>query len=159
MARTRTIGAQQAFAIFSRDKFSCLFCGAKPGSENLEVDHLYPVSLGGSDNSDNLATACRKCNRGKAISIAFPPSMIVGPDRDPEWTIHKKWGEWAILFCSDAAVCEYMPYEYWIGFNRVWEMEWFDHIDRKGWDAPHSRDDLAKCLEYARKLVAKPSRT
>ncbi len=31
----------------------------------MEVDHVIPISLGGSDDYYNLVTACFLCNRGK----------------------------------------------------------------------------------------------
>jgi hypothetical protein len=40
----------------------------------LHVDHVEPKALGGSDKPDNLVTACKDCNLGKA-SIA-PDSPI-----------------------------------------------------------------------------------
>jgi 5-methylcytosine-specific restriction endonuclease McrA len=41
---------------------SCVYCGG-PGP--FEVDHIVPVSRGGSDDMANLAAACRPCNRSK----------------------------------------------------------------------------------------------
>ncbi|PJH76551.1 MAG: HNH endonuclease, partial [Anaerolineae bacterium CG_4_9_14_0_8_um_filter_58_9] len=33
---------------------------------SLEVDHIIPAALGGSDDIDNLWLACRPCNQYKA---------------------------------------------------------------------------------------------
>ena len=41
----------------------CVYCGSE---ENLQVDHMMPVFLGGTDHSDNLAFACKRCNSGKS---------------------------------------------------------------------------------------------
>jgi hypothetical protein len=43
-------------------------CGAKAGDPGvtLEVDHVLSVDDGGTDDLDNLATLCRRCNRGKS---------------------------------------------------------------------------------------------
>ena len=49
--------------IMKRDGYQCVYCGSK---ENLCVDHAYPILLGGTDDYDNLVTACKKCNSGKA---------------------------------------------------------------------------------------------
>ena len=51
------------FGIFSRDNFTCVYCGAKTNTP--ECDHVIPFSRGGSHEESNLATACRKCNRSK----------------------------------------------------------------------------------------------
>lgn len=57
-------------SIFERDKFKCVYCGlsAKDGAV-LNVDHILPVSKGGSNDSSNLQTLCRACNSGKADRI------------------------------------------------------------------------------------------
>lgn len=34
-------------------------------SNKFEVDHIYPLSRGGSHTTDNLAIACRSCNASK----------------------------------------------------------------------------------------------
>lgn len=49
--------------VFYRDNFTCGYCGSKGGK--LECDHIVPVSRGGSNEDDNLLTACRTCNRRK----------------------------------------------------------------------------------------------
>lgn len=49
--------------IFERDDFTCQYCGARGVA--LECDHIIPSSRGGSNGDDNLATACRACNRTK----------------------------------------------------------------------------------------------
>ena len=49
--------------IFIRDDFTCGYCGTRGGA--LECDHKNPVSLGGSNDDDNLITACKPCNRKK----------------------------------------------------------------------------------------------
>ena len=38
----------------------CAICGSK---ENLEVHHIVPISKGGTNEVENLAILCRKCNR------------------------------------------------------------------------------------------------
>lgn len=41
---------------------ACFYCGSKL---NLAIDHLIPRIRRGSDESDNLIWACRKCNSSK----------------------------------------------------------------------------------------------
>jgi len=45
-----------------RDSFKCQVCHGKSGDTRLEVHHLTPVSKGGSNHPDNLATVCHKCH-------------------------------------------------------------------------------------------------
>lgn len=56
--------------ILRRDNHTCQSCGAKAPDVALEVDHVLPVALGGSDEPSNLRTLCEACNSGKA---ATPP--------------------------------------------------------------------------------------
>lgn len=54
------------FAVLKRDGFRCVYCGADASEQKLHVDHVKPKSLGGSDDIDNLVTACQPCNLGKS---------------------------------------------------------------------------------------------
>lgn len=55
------------FAVFDRDNYTCRYCGrSTDDGVILEVDHVIPRSKGGSDEIENLATACADCNRGKS---------------------------------------------------------------------------------------------
>src|SRR6185312_7617889 len=53
------------FQVFHRDGFTCQYCGQHPPEVILQVDHIVPVSKGGTDEIENLTTACVKCNAGK----------------------------------------------------------------------------------------------
>lgn len=57
------------FEVFKRDGFTCQYCGAHPPDCVLEVDHIEPVSNGGTNDEDNLVTACFSCNRGKGARL------------------------------------------------------------------------------------------
>jgi len=45
--------------IMERDGHKCQFCGA---TENLEIDHIKPASLGGGNEDKNLRVLCQECN-------------------------------------------------------------------------------------------------
>jgi 5-methylcytosine-specific restriction endonuclease McrA len=57
------------FIVFSRDNFTCRYCGRKPPETILEVDHYHPKSAGGTNRVENFITSCRECNRGKGDFI------------------------------------------------------------------------------------------
>jgi hypothetical protein len=63
------VSKKTRFEVFTRDGFTCQYCGKQPPDTVLEVDHIIPRSRGGSDDIDNLATSCFDCNRGKAASL------------------------------------------------------------------------------------------
>ena len=48
--------------VFKRDNYTCLYCDSK---KNLTLDHVIPRCKKGSNDWDNLATCCSKCNRRK----------------------------------------------------------------------------------------------
>ncbi len=52
--------------IFKRDRFTCQYCGAQPGSEELTLDHVVPRSQGGESRWENCVLACLACNKRKA---------------------------------------------------------------------------------------------
>lgn len=39
-----------------------MYCGARLTTDNLQIDHMYPVSRGGSNDDENLQALCRRCN-------------------------------------------------------------------------------------------------
>ena len=52
--------------ILARDNFTCQYCGRKPlDGAILQIDHKISVNDRGTDEPDNLITACQKCNQGK----------------------------------------------------------------------------------------------
>jgi len=57
------------FRILKRDNFSCRYCGRRPPEVVLHIDHLVPVSRGGTNEPGNLITACSLCNLGKADKV------------------------------------------------------------------------------------------
>jgi len=50
--------------VLNRDNCRCRACGFSD-SLTLEIDHVKPRSLGGSDNLDNLQALCSFCNNTK----------------------------------------------------------------------------------------------
>ena len=48
--------------VWRRDEGQCVKCGSK---EDLEYDHIKPVSRGGKSTYRNLQLLCQSCNRSK----------------------------------------------------------------------------------------------
>jgi 5-methylcytosine-specific restriction endonuclease McrA len=49
--------------IIERDGGACVWCGREPWRRDLTAEHLLPRSRGGRTTPENLAVACRPCNR------------------------------------------------------------------------------------------------
>lgn len=64
------LAASLRLEVMQRDNFHCQRCGAghETGAK-LEVDHITPVSRGGTNNQHNLQTLCRTCNLAKSNQI------------------------------------------------------------------------------------------
>lgn len=60
------ISTRKRFEIFKRDSFKCKYCGKSAPDVILHIDHIEPVSSGGTNHPLNLVTACRSCNLGKS---------------------------------------------------------------------------------------------
>lgn len=65
----RAITPKIRFAVFSRDGFTCTYCGHLPPTVRLEIDHIVPLSQGGTNDPSNLVTSCVDCNRGKGSGL------------------------------------------------------------------------------------------
>jgi len=52
-----------ALALIDRDGYECRGCHAK---EALTIDHIWPVSRGGTDDLENLQWLCKSCNSKKS---------------------------------------------------------------------------------------------
>jgi 5-methylcytosine-specific restriction endonuclease McrA len=49
--------------LIARDGGACVWCGREPWQRDLTAEHLLPRSRGGRGFPENLAVACRDCNR------------------------------------------------------------------------------------------------
>jgi len=66
--RRTSVPLKVRYQVLKRDGECCVKCGASPETDRrvrLEVDHIVPVSKGGTDSLDNLQTLCSLCNQGK----------------------------------------------------------------------------------------------
>jgi hypothetical protein len=71
--------------LFKRDADLCLYCAMHFPTRELTRDHITPLSRGGQDVWNNVATACRRCNNHKGgmtpeqakmqlIAVPFTPT-------------------------------------------------------------------------------------
>jgi len=64
-----SVSLKLRFEVFKRDGFTCQYCGRKTPEVILEIEHVIPLSKGGTDEIDNLTTSCFEYNRGKGASL------------------------------------------------------------------------------------------
>lgn len=65
MSKRRPIPLKLRFQILKRDHFKCKYCGRSAKEVPLHIDHKKSVKDGGTNDPDNLVTACVECNLGK----------------------------------------------------------------------------------------------
>ena len=53
--------------VWQRDNGRCVICGSQ---ENLEDDHIIPISKGGSNTARNIQLLCEKHNRSKGGNLS-----------------------------------------------------------------------------------------
>ena len=78
--------------VFKRDRFTCQYCGAQPGTEELTIDHVVPRAQGGTSAWTNCVLACLTCNKRKADRTPQEAGLRLrkGPTR-PAWKPLYAW--------------------------------------------------------------------
>lgn len=76
MTTRKTISKSIRFEVLKRDSFACQYCGRKAPDVLLEVDHIQPVSKGGTNDLLNLITACADCNEGKSDRVLSDSTVL-----------------------------------------------------------------------------------
>jgi 5-methylcytosine-specific restriction endonuclease McrA len=59
------ITSKQWHEILKQHNFSCAICGSK---DDICIDHIIPLSRGGTNTKDNIEPLCRSCNSKKGNS-------------------------------------------------------------------------------------------
>lgn len=99
--RRAYLSHRERFGVLERCNFACFYCGlpARQGVVQLQVEHVIPVSQGGSNDPWNLVAACEPCNSGKA---AFAPTEEVVAAAT---ALYMSWGgrNPRVLMCADCA--------------------------------------------------------
>lgn len=81
MSKRTPLRRSTHYNVLLRDNFRCRYCGRHSSEVELQVDHIHPVSKGGTNDLSNLCAACIDCNLGKAAVDIF---AIDGFDRMTE---------------------------------------------------------------------------
>jgi 5-methylcytosine-specific restriction endonuclease McrA len=94
--------------IFKRDEYTCQYCGIKPGSEELTIDHVIPKARGGKTTWNNCVLSCISCNSIKGsffcnevTNSKFPKGMkLLKTPFQPKLKdfkvpiIYQSWKQW-----------------------------------------------------------------
>lgn len=63
---SRNIPREIMLRIVRRDNYTCQICGKHLKDDEMEFDHIIPISKGGSSEENNIRLTCFKCNRSKS---------------------------------------------------------------------------------------------
>lgn len=81
-----------------RANYLCEYCHSweRISATRFTVDHVKPKSLAGSDDSDNLALACRRCNERRynfvtGIDHQTQSKVSIFNPRKQIWSEHFTW--------------------------------------------------------------------
>jgi 5-methylcytosine-specific restriction endonuclease McrA len=75
--------------LFKRDHNTCQFCGKRPGTSELTIDHVLPRSQGGVSSWENCVLACVECNKRKSNRTPEQAHMkLKRPPFRPTWKPH-----------------------------------------------------------------------
>jgi hypothetical protein len=64
--RGRYIPFEVKMRVVRRDNYTCQGCGRHLLDNEVEFDHIIPISKGGSSEEHNIRLTCYKCNRDKS---------------------------------------------------------------------------------------------
>lgn len=68
------VGKAKRDAVLRRDRYRCRYCKMTLPPTRLTIDHLTPLSKGGSNANGNLVACCQDCNSDKD-SLTFDEYM------------------------------------------------------------------------------------
>ena len=98
MSPQRKISPDVQHLVRQRADYLCEYCHTSERWQYVRftIDHVVPVTRGGTDDPDNLALACFHCNRRKAAKLTAPAPdsgaevALFNPRRDV-WSEHFVW--------------------------------------------------------------------
>lgn len=82
------------YEVLKRAQFRCELCGVSAEEKALEVDHIHPRNLGGTDDENNLQALCYSCNATK---------------RDRDATDFRPWRDQYAARQANCPFCEIPP--------------------------------------------------
>jgi 5-methylcytosine-specific restriction endonuclease McrA len=86
LLRKNKIGKVDYQQILWRDGFYCHICGELVNPQDVQFDHIIPLSKGGPHSMDNISVAHAKCNMKKKDKI-LEPRINIKKWIEPEYRI------------------------------------------------------------------------
>ena len=96
------VSKRTRYEVLRRDDHTCRYCGGVAPDVVLTIDHVTPVTLGGTDSPENLVAACKDCNAGKTSSTPDADMVAGVTDDQIRWAAAIKAASAAMLVDRDA---------------------------------------------------------
>src|SRR5579871_6465788 len=100
MPTRRKISARLRRAVMARAQERCEYCRSPErfSLDSFTIDHIQPITAGGSDDMENLAFACHNCNNRKqddttALDPETGERVPLFHPRQDRWSEHFMWSE------------------------------------------------------------------
>lgn len=76
--KRKTYSKKERKIIYNKSNGRCELCGQRLSLENMSLDHIVPLSIGGEDSMDNIQASCFACNQFKSniLPDAFMERII-----------------------------------------------------------------------------------
>lgn len=155
MAKREPLSKGIRFEVFKRDNFTCQYCGAQAPDVILEVDHINPVKLGGTNEIMNLVTSCFNCNRGKSAKKLSDTSIVEKQRKQIEELNIKRQQlemmlEWKtglndLSSYEVESVCQYFEYL----SNKKHSIKDSSKLEVKSWIKKYSYDTIIESIDIA----------
>lgn len=127
--------AERREAVLERDGYECRECGS---TNNLEVDHVIPISEGGSHDLDNLQTLCHACHT-KKHPVQTKLRQAISQNRRIRMKYHSNSGT-RVRKLNPYGLGMYEGVQYLVGYDhfrngrryfRPKKIEWLEITDEK----------------------------
>lgn len=78
---SKRISARKRTTVWSNGKQKCVYCKRSIDLQEATVDHVVPLSRGGSNRVKNMRNACKWCNmsKGNLSEKAFCSVIAIAP--------------------------------------------------------------------------------
>jgi 5-methylcytosine-specific restriction endonuclease McrA len=92
--------------VYTRDNFTCQYCGTKHAWAQLSYDHVVPRAHGGQTTWSNIVTACYGCNSRKGKRSCDESGMFpINVPKRPAWLVRP-----GLMVELERAPVEWHPY-------------------------------------------------
>lgn len=62
----KPIPKKTRLAIYAKCQGHCAYCGCELEYKDMQVEHVVPLHIGGTDTPENMLPSCRSCNYYKS---------------------------------------------------------------------------------------------